>query len=347
MATPKKKVIAVKPAKPAVKALPTGAAKPKKRWLVPVIMAAVLLGVGAQIYLRARYLESLKFDMVRVGRVVPQGADSGQSLSILAVATDKAGQVFIQEAVGTEPRLQRFDKQLSAESITYKPAKPAEKIVEPAAMDVAPDGNVYVLLKDSRVLVISNNLKFVRSFKTGLQTPSAIGVNSAGRVYVAASQDNKIVFYDNKGALEGEFGAPGSSTGDLVYPGRMRITADDEIVVIERPESGLRGKIFKADHSLRKTFLIDNLKNCEPVMLGVTADGKAYLNDHMGSRGIVAFDIATGKFFGESQTTKDGQKFTNPGGLGASRFSNLVFVHSVQGLMACMRPDKESSGEAE
>lgn len=315
-----------------------GAAKGKRSWLVPVLMIAVLLGAGAQIYLRTRYLASLKFDMIRFGRIVPHGLDRGQIFSVLSVVADKQGQVFVQEERDAEPRLQRFDAQLSPEALVYQATRPEQKIVHPADMDLGPDGSVYVLLKDGRVQVIDNDLKYQRSIKTNVPAPSAISVNSAGRIYVASSAENKVVFFDSQGVPEGEFGAPGTQSGDLVNPSRLRCTADDEIVVIERTENGLRGKIFRPNHSLRKTFLIENLQYCEPMKLGVTGDGKAFLNDHLGTRGIVAFDIKTGKFFGESQATKDGQKFVSPGGLGASRYGRTVFVHSVVGLMACMAP---------
>lgn len=357
MATPKKKAPAKKAVPKAVKApksakaaaAPAAAApaKAKRPWLVPVVMVAVLLGVGGQIYLRARYLASLKFDMMRIGRVVPRGSDRGQCLSVLSVAADKAGDVFVQEFEGEEARLQRFDAMLSPETEIYKPAKPDQRIVEPADMDVAADGTVMVLLKDGRVQVISRDLKYLRTIKTGLQGPSGVTVDSTGRLFVTSMADNKVVFFDAKGTRAGEFGAPGTQTGDLVNPRRIRATKDDELVIIESTEKSIRGKIFKKDLTLRKTFLVENLQFCEPVKLGVTGDGKAFLNDHMGARAVVSFDISNGKFFGESQITKDGLKFISPGSLGANRYNSTVYVHSVIGLVACYPPTAADEKAAE
>jgi len=350
MAVVKKKPAAAKAVKAVkgAKAPAKGAAAPKRRkaWLIPAVMAVVLALVGGQIYFKARYLASLKFDMGRVGRIVPQGADLGQSRSVLAVLADKEGHVFVHEDTPSEPRLQRFDAELSQDSIVYKAAKPDQKLDASVDMDVSPEGEVFVLQKDGRVIVISNDLKYLRTLKLGVRSPTAIAVDSTGRIYVASSEDNKVSFFNAEGKPEGEFGAPGTQSGDLVNPNRMRVTADDELVVIERTENGMRGKIFKADHGLRKTFLVGDVKSCDPVKLGVTGDGKAFLNDHMGNRGIVAFDIKSGKFFGESQVTLDGQKFVNPGALGASRYSNKVFVHSVVGLMQCYVPTEEQKAQA-
>jgi outer membrane protein assembly factor BamB len=353
MAVAKKKPAAAKAVKAVkagkgAKAPAKGAAAPKRKraWLAPAIMAGILALVGGQIYFKARYLASLKFDMGRVGRIVPQGTDQGQSRSVLAVLADKEGHVFVHEDTPSEPRLQRFDANLSQDSIVYKAAKPDQKLDQTVDMDVSPEGEVFVLQKDGRVLVLSNDLKYLRTLKLGVHSPTAIAVNSTGRIYVASSEDNKVSFFDAEGKPEGEFGAPGTQTGDLVNPNRMRVTPEDEIVIIERTENGMRGKIFTAEHKLRKTFLVEKVQSCDPVKLGVTGDDKAFLNDHMGSRGVVAFDIKTGKFFGESQITMDGQKFVNPGALGASRFSNKVFVHSVVGLMQCYVPTEEQKAQA-
>lgn len=339
-----------KPAKAAAKpvkggkAAKGGPAKKSKAWLVPVIMVAILAIVGGQIYLRARYLASLKFDMVRLARTIPQGRDKGQSQAVIAIAGDKADNTYVMEGNdGTPFRLQRFDKQQSPESQAFEPKKPEQMVNGAVDMDVDGPGNAYVLLKTGNVVVVGPDLKWKATFKSGLQSANAVTVDSAGNIYVAAAEENKVVILDPKGNRTGEFGAPGTNTGNLVAPIRMRATADDEIVVVERGDNGLRGKVFTKEHQLRKTFLIENLNNCEPVKLGVNGEGRAFLNDHMGSRGVIAFNLADGKFFGESQITKDGEKFISPGALGANRFNKTVFVHTITGLIKCSVPGKDEA----
>jgi hypothetical protein len=318
MATPKKKAPLKRSApKSAVKApAPVPAKKKARLWIVPVVMVAVLLAVGTQIYLRARHLASLKFDMVRTGLIVAQGRDQGQAVGI-----------------------QRFDQGLSPQTLVYTAARPDQALVSPMDLDVDADGNVHVLLKDGRVLSLSNDLQYRSQFHSGLQAVSSLTVNSLGRVYVASAAENKVAFFSN-GVREGEFGAPGTKSGDLAAPFRMRASAADEIMVVERIDTGLRAKVFRPDHSLRKTFLIDNLPVCEPIRLGINKQGIAFLNDHMGPRGLLAYDVQAGEFFGEAQATKDGQKFISPGAAGANRFNNSVFVHTVVGLIKCHLPAK-------
>lgn len=327
-----------KAAKAALKGKPAEVPKKSKVWIVPAIMLAVLLGVGAQIYLRARHLASLKFDLERVARVVPQGRDQGQAVAVMAVAGDKAGNAFVLEDDNSAPRLQRFDPQLSPQTLVYKAQRPDQALQATMDLDVDAQGQVYVLLKDGRVLVLSNDLQFIRQFRSGAQSPSALTVNSQGRIYVASAGDNRVLYFNPDGSREGEFGAPGTDSGNLVAPFRMRATANDELMVVERIEGKLRGKVFSPGHALRRTFPIDNLPICEPIKLGINNQGKAFLNDHMGSRGVLVYDVATGKFFGESQATKDGQKFVSPGAGGANRFGPEAYVHTVVGLIKCILP---------
>lgn len=351
MAAVKKKTApkaAAKPAKGAknAKAAKGGKGKKSKAWLVPLIMLAVLAVVGGQIYFRARYLASLKFDMVRLARTIPQGRDKGQAQAVVAIAGDKADQTYILEGNDSAPyRLQRFDKAQSPESIAYEPKKPEQAITGAVDLDADAAGDAYVLIKNGTVVVVGPDFKWKATLKSGLQSANAVTVDSAGQIYVASAEENKVVFMDGKGNHLGEFGAPGTNSGNLVAPVRMRATADDEIVVVERGDNGLRGKVFTKEHQLRKTFLIENLQNCEPVKLGVNGEGRAFLNDHMGSRGVIAFDLATGKFFGESQITKDGEKFISPGALGANRFNSTVFVHTITGLIKCSVPPKDDKAE--
>jgi hypothetical protein len=308
MATPKKKAPLKRSApKSAVKApAPVPAKKKARLWIVPVVMVAVLLAVGTQIYLRARHLASLKFDMVRTGLIVAQGRDQGQAVGLVGIVGDKDDNAFVLEDDGAKPRIQRFDQGLSPQTLVYTAARPDQALVSPMDLDVDADGNVHVLLKDGRVLSLSNDLQYRSQFHSGLQAVSSLTVNSLGRVYVASAAENKVAFFSN-GVREGEFGAPGTKSGDLAAPFRMRASAADEIMVVERIDTGLRAKVFRPDHSLRKTFLIDNLPVCEPIRLGINKQGIAFLNDHMGPRGLLAYDVQAGEFFGEAQATKDGQ----------------------------------------
>jgi hypothetical protein len=320
---------------------PAGGAKGSKMWMVPLVMLVALVLVGAFVVHHARYLASLKFDMVKTARVVPQGHDRGQATGLANVCADKQGQTFVLESDGTNPvRLQRFDAQMSPDTLVYQGTKAGQDLREAVDVDCDAQGTVYVVLRDGRIQVLDNNLKYLRTIVTGIFSPSAVSVNSAGRIYVADQQQNKLVFFDNKGLREGELGTPGSGT-PLVNPVLMRVTGGDEIVVIENTETGLRGRIFTKSHSLRKSFLVDKIKYAPPVRLGVNGQDKAFFNDTAGNHGIACWDLRTGDYFGESQSTKDGSQFVSPGCIGGSRYSATVYVHTVVGLIKCELPAPE------
>lgn len=351
MAASKKKSAA--PIKAAAKtAIPSKSAKGKapaapggrsKLWMIPVAMLVVALGVLAFVVQHARYLASLKFDMVREARTIPQGHDRGQGTGLANVSGDKQGQMFMLESNGVDPvRLQRFDRLCSPDSLIYKPAKAGQDLKDAVDVDCDAQGNVYVVLQDGRVQILDNNLVYLRTLATGIVGASAASVDSLGRVYVADQPHNKVVFFDAKGQRAGEIG--GADGIHLVSPAHMRVTIDDEIVVIENTETGLRGRIFAKDHSLRKTFLVDKIQNAPPIRLGVNGQRKAFFNDPQGSHGIVCWDLATGKYFGEAQMVKDGEQFISPGCIGADRFTPSVYVHTVTGLIKCELPN--SGGEA-
>ncbi|HTB21330.1 MAG TPA: hypothetical protein VK914_01340 [bacterium] len=353
MAATKKKKTALKVAAPKKKgARALRGASPRKSsklWVVPVGMLLVLATVGIFLVAHARYLASLQFDMLRDAPIVPQGHDQGQATGLANLAGDPQGHVFVLESQpGTPVRLQRFDAQDSPNTLVYKPAGKGEDLTAAVDVDCDPHGQVYVLLRDGRVQVLSNDLNYERSIFTGITGGSAISVNSAGRIYVADEQNNKVVFFNPTGARGGEFGGPASADVSLVTPILMRVAADDEIVVVEGTPTGMRARIFNKDQTLRKTFLVDKLNEAPPVHMGINSQLKIFFNDASGSSGIDCWDLVTGKFFGASQATKDGVKFVNPGCIGANRYTPDVFVHTVPGLVKCqLPPPGEQSEEAQ
>lgn len=348
MATKKKaKAAAVKapsaraekaPAQARTAKAPAGDGKGSKMWMVPLIMLAALVLVGAFVVHHARYLASLKFDMVKEARTVPQGHDRGQATGLANVCGDKQGQTFVLESDGTNPvRLQRFDRQESPDTLVYQGTKPGQDLKDAVDVDCDAQGTVYVILKDGRIQVLDNNLKYLRTIVTGIFSPTALSVNSEGRIYVADQQQNKVVYFDTKGLREGELGAPGTAT-PLVSPVLMRVTIDDELVVIENTETGLRGRIFTKALALRKSFLADKIKYAPPVRLGVNGQDKAFFNDPAGTHGIACWDLRSGDYVGESQATKDGSQFISPGCIGGDRYNATVYVHTVEGLIKCELP---------
>lgn len=326
----------------AAKTAPAAAGAPAPRkgmWLVPVCMLLVLVGVGAFIVGHARYLASLKFDMVREARIVPQGHDQGQGTNLVNLSGDAQGHMFMLESPAGGPvRLQRFDRQNSPDTLVYKPAKPGQDLTAAVDVDCDPKGDVYVLLQDGRIQVLDNDLKYLRGIQTGIAHAAAAVVDSEGRIYVADNADSKVLMFGPDGRRAGELGAPGKGDVPLVSPCLLRLTLDDELVVVENTPTGLRGRVFTKDHVLRKTFLVDKIQQTPWVRLGVNSQRKAFFNDQGGTLGIVCWDLVTGKYVGASQETKDGVQFTSPGSIGADRYTPDVYVHTIPGLIKCLLP---------
>jgi DNA-binding beta-propeller fold protein YncE len=301
--------------------------------------------VGVFLFAHARYLASLTFDMVRVSAIVPQGHDQGQATGLANVSGDPQGHTFVLESEeGYPPRLQRFDAQDSPKTLVYKAERPGRDLKDAVDVDCDAKGQVYVLLKDGRVQILDNNLKYLRTLQTGIADAAAASVDSAGRVFVADEPENKVVYFDADGRRAGEFGGPADGGFSLNMPARLRVTPDDEILVVENSPLGMEARIFTKDFKLRKSFLVDKQPGSQWAKLGVNSQDKAFFNDSMAYPGnaISCWDLATGKYFGAAQGTKDGVAFINPGCIGADRFSPNVYVHTVPGLITCVLPPPDS-----
>ncbi len=352
MATKKKKGV-VKIAAPKGKAskivtLNKSKAKGKsssKAWMITGLIVLLLAGLGFQTWFLARRQAKLKIDMIRAGKIIPQGRDKGQGSNVVAFEGDKQDNLYFLEGdANVPPRLQKFDA-MGNYLAMYEPKKPDQLLTGPVDVTTDAAGNAYVLVSDGRVLVMDKDLRWQRTFKVNAPNPVGLGVDTQGRIYIASEGANKIIVLSKDGKPEGEFGAPGTRTGDLVGPIRMRMTMDDHLVVMERLPTGPRLKVFSAERKVERMIEVKGLPLCPPTRMGVTADNKVYINDHMGSKGMVIYDLNNGKLVGSSQATKDGEKFVSPGAVGANKWTQSVYLHTVPGLIKCVLPGDEEESE--
>lgn len=146
----------------------------RKAWIIVGVMLAVLVGLGLQVYLMAKQQAKLKFDMIRVGRIIPQGGDKGQGMAVINFEGDKQDNLFFLEGDGgNKPRLQKFDPMGNSLAI-FEPKKVEEQLNGPRDLTTDAAGTVYVLLDDGRIQVLDNGLKFIKTYKTGIPAPVAI-----------------------------------------------------------------------------------------------------------------------------------------------------------------------------
>jgi hypothetical protein len=318
---------------------PVSAVKPGggKAGLIVLGLVVVLGALLAETYYQAQRQAKMKFDMIRVGRIIPQGHDKGQGTGVVELEGDKADNLWFLEGDGTPPRLQKFDPSGEVLAV-YQPKRPDELLTGPVDLTTDSSGNVYVLLQD-RIQKISPEAKYLGSMKINIPGPAGLGLDSKGTFYVISNPMNKVVMLGADGKVQGEFGAPGSNSGDLATPVHLRVSSDDQAVILEQRPTGLRVKVFAPDHKLKREFDVENLQFAPPLKMGVNGNGKVFFNDSVGSRGMVVYDINSGKFVGDAQATKDGEKFIFPGAIGANKWTPTVYLHTVPGLIKCLLPN--------
>lgn len=316
-----------------------------KAWMITGLIVLLLAGLGFQTWFMARRQAKLKIDMIRAGKIIPQGRDKGQGSNVVAFEGDKQDNLYFLEGdANVPPRLQKFDSMGNFVAI-YEPRRPEQLLNGPADVTTDAAGLVYVLTGEGRVQVLDKDLRWQRSFKVNAPNATGIGVDAQGRIYISSEGANKILVLTKEGKPESEFGAPGTRTGDLVGPVRMRMTMDDRIVVMERLPAGARLKVFSPERKVERMIEVKGVPMCPPMRMGVTSDNKVYINDHMGSKGMVIYDAATGKYVGSSQITKDGERFVSPGAVGANKWTQSVYLHTVPGLIKCVLPSDEEESE--
>ncbi len=320
-----------------------GKKKGKKGWVISGVLVGILLLLAGETYYQVRRQAKLKLDMLRIGRIIPQGRDKGQGTAVVNLEGDKQDNLWFLEGDANVPaRLQKFDPQGNSLGV-YEPKKPEQLLSNPRDITTDGVGNAYVLMED-HVLIVDKDIKFVGNVRFNLPGAVALGIDSKGVLYIASDPFNKVLMVGRDGKTVGEFGAPGTHTGDLVGPIHMRVSADDQTVILERLPTGLRVKVFSPEHKVSRLFDIKNLQNSVPLKMGLNVDGKLFFNDPTGSRGMVVYDMNTGKYVGDAQATKDGEKFISPGGVGANKWTASAYLHTVPGLIKCVLP---GNGDAE
>jgi hypothetical protein len=349
MAT-KKKAAAKRPAKKdrkaAPKALPAAvtvpAAAPKaagrKTGLVLGALAVLLVAIGAQVFFLARHQAALDLNLVRVGTQIPYGMDQGQALSPQNLQGDKQDNLYFLEGMGGQaPGLLKFDP-LNRFLVRYKPARPAEVLVDVADLAVSAQGAVYVLQKSGDIKVFDSELKFQRAFKVSVSAPTGMGIDSKDRLFISSMNDNKVQIFTATGAPAGEFGSPGSNTGDLASPVRLRVGADDLVVVLELLSDGLRLKSFTPDLKLKRQVKVKDIPWSEAMRMGLNADDIVILNDSATNKAVGFYDMRAGELRGYAKGTTDNILFLSPGSCGANEYSRSFFIHSVGGLTRALIP---------
>ncbi len=340
MATKKKSAVKAKVAAPKAAAAKGGAkgavpaAKKGKGGLwVTLALVAVLAGFAGQAYWVALQQAKLKFDFVRVGSIIAQGQADGQFAGPWFICGDASGNLFAVDGPADNQRLQKFNDQYAFVG-RYKASTGQQALFSNIDFTVDETGVVYFLRGDGTVTVLSNDLKYLRTLSLNVPAATAIAADK-GRLFVAARNDSKIMVFDTAGSKITEFGAPGTKTGDLANPIRMTMTGDGNLVVMEDLPEAFRIKVFSPEQKLLSQFRVKDINMGMPVRMAADNRGLLYINDHLGSKGVAIFRLSNGKIFGEVKGTTDGVLFPTPGTIAANRFTGVIYVHSLPGMIPC------------
>lgn len=334
-AVPRRLSARTRTAAPVLAEVPVPARRRRGLW-VAGIAALVLAGLVVQTWVMARARAAQTFDLVRLGAPIQKGLEDGQLMGALAMGTDGDGNLYVLDQTDAEDgRLQKFNS-ANGFLIRYKSARASEALINCRELAVSKDGEVGVLRKDGTVLLLDKALRFQASFNASAGTVGGIAIDPKGRILVSSVDANKVIIFDASGHKTGEFGAPGTHSGDLSAPLRLRFLADGRLVVMESTPTGPRLKVFSPTLALERSFALSGVGAGDFNELGVNVDGLAFINDPVGTEGVVVYNLGTGRFVGNTKGTTAGDLFVNPGAVGADTYGKAVVVGTITGYYKCI-----------
>jgi DNA-binding beta-propeller fold protein YncE len=294
-----------------------------------LVSLLVLVGLVLQTWVMARNKAAMTFDLARQGTVIPKGVADGQLMGAAGMGISEDGSLYVLDSVSVDQaRLQKFDAS-NAFVARYRAARPSQDILNPRDLAVGKDGSLAALRGDGGVRLFDKDLRYVGAFETGAPA-MAIAIDKQGRILVANSDANKVMVFDRGGKRLAEFGAPGTESGDLSRPMRMRALANGELAVLEIVATGPRIKVFGPDFAVVRSFAASQVGWSDASQMGVTANGFAFFNDHIGDKGIVVYDLNKGKYVGNTKGTTAGDLFVSPGACGGG-WGDSIVVGAISG----------------
>ncbi len=288
------------------------ASKKKNPFIVPVIIAVVLMAIAAEIYFVVQKEMALNKKPVFVKKW--KGEYKGQiGIPVygdnLYVIDNQQNQVKI------------FDKMSGNVKGVIETKKTPMWAVQTSK------GNVFVLVSGSNKL-----LKYEEEKKTGeivlngFSSPAGLAVDSTDNLYVSEHGTNKIHKFNLKGKKLKEFGGRGGSKDKFEKIGRIFTGPDDKIYALDYGKDKGYIKIFKPNGKLVNSFGIDveSLTGLENI--AIMHDGNMYVNDFKGSQ-ILVYNPG-GKLISKFNYDRDGRfKIAYPGSISGG-YDNRLYVAS-------------------
>ena len=224
---------------------------------------------------------------------------------------DSPAGTYIYVADQFNDRIQKFDQNFEF-ICEWGGGEPPAGFLRPIAVDVGPDGYVYVLAQTG-----IHKFNYRGGFEGYIDLPehSALdfAVTSDGNFVTPSVFDSTIKVYDALGTLIDEWGAPGTEDGQFDQPWSVALDADDRVFVVDH--NNFRVQVFDADGAFVTKFGVrgDADQNAEfsfPVGLDVDPSGGVYVVDggYVKMFGWQGAYVPTGIWGGETEAEYAGDR---------------------------------------
>lgn len=293
------------------------AAKKKNPFIVPVIIAVVLLAIAAEIYFVAQKEMKLNKKPVFVKKW------KGTYKSHEGIPVYGQNMYIIDYK---QNQIQVYDKTSgSVKTIIETKGRP-QWAVETTK------GDVLVMISGSNVLKKYQNGKMTGEIAlAGSANPVGMAIDSEDNLYVSEHGSNKIIKYNIKGKKLMEFGGRGGSKDKFEKIGKVFDGPEDKIYALDYGDGSVSVRVFTSKGKFVKGFKthIEQPVGLEKIV--IMQDGNMYINDFNGSR-IFVYNPG-GKLISRFNYDKDGRfKITYPASISGGEDNRLYVASHAMGI---------------
>lgn len=181
-------------------------------------------------------------DGTKVGELKPPAADKGYHVPVYLAVQPTSGDVYVGDRAAGKVYVYAADGTYRS---TFTP-KDTKLAFSPLGIAVAKDGTLYVAdaasskPADHRILVFAKDGALVKTLGKGtLNYPNAIVPGAEGEIYVADSNNGRVVLFDKAGK-ETTLLSRGIGDGDLGLPRGMSIDDQGRLFVVDTTDQMVR-----------------------------------------------------------------------------------------------------------
>ena len=209
------------------------------------------------------------------------GRANGQFHNPTGVAVDDNECLYVTDSRNN--RIQKFSSEGSyLGQYAGDRSNPSSLLNTPSSIKLGPKGQLYVVDRgNSRIVVLSQDLKFVSSFGSvgyglgQLQDPWDLAFDKEGFVYITDARQHCVQIFTPAGLFRGRIGTQGMQKGKLNRPTGIAIDSFGKIYVCE--SGNHRVSIFHTSSEFLECFSV-GLKMVNPSGIAVDSDGFIYVS---------------------------------------------------------------------